>query len=128
MKRILIDTNVYSAFKANDQEVIHKFQSCEEIHVNVTVLAELIAGFKAGSKEDQNKAELKSFLNSPRIVLDHLDEATAEFYASIYLNLRLKGTPIPTNDLWIAASAMQQGCALYSLDKHFQVVDGLLLI
>jgi tRNA(fMet)-specific endonuclease VapC len=128
MKRILIDTNVYSAFKANNQEVIHEFQSCEEIHVNIVVLAELVAGFKAGSKEDRNREELKLFLNSPRIVLDHMSEETAEFYAGIYLNLLNKGTPIPTNDMWIAASAMEHGCALYSLERHFQAVDGLLLI
>jgi predicted nucleic acid-binding protein len=128
MKRICIDTNVYSAFKSNDPDVLHQFQTYEQIHVNIIVLAELIAGFKAGSKEAQNRAELKSFLNNPRIVLVQITEETAEFYANIYLKLRIKGTPIPTNDMWIAASAMQHGCALYSLDKHFRVVDGLLLI
>jgi tRNA(fMet)-specific endonuclease VapC len=128
VKRILIDTNVYGAFKANDREVVHQFQSCEEIHISIVVLAELIAGFKAGPKEARNREELKSFLNSPRIVLDNVTDPTAEFYAGIYLSLRKKGTPIPTNDMWIAASAMEHGCALYSLDEHFQLVDGLLLI
>jgi tRNA(fMet)-specific endonuclease VapC len=121
-------TIVYSAFKSNDNDVLHQLQTCEEIYVNIVVLAELIAGFKARSREAQNRAELKSFLNSPRIVLDHLTDATAEFYANIYLSLHTKGTPIPTNDMWIAASAMQHGCALYSLDRHFLLVDGLLLI
>ena len=128
MKRICIDTNVYSAFKSNDQDVLKLFQTCEEIHVNIVVLAELIAGFKAVSKEARNRAELKSFLNNQRVVLDQVTETTAEFYADIYLRLRTKGTPIPTNDMWIAASAMQHGCALYSLDRHFRVVGGLLLI
>ncbi len=128
MKRILIDTNVYSAYKTGNPDVIRDFQSFEEIHINITVLAELLAGFKAGSKEALNREELKLFLNSPRVVLDQVTEGTAEFYAHIYLVLRSKGTPIPTNDIWIAASAMQNGCALYSLDKHFKVVDGLLLV
>lgn len=128
MKSILIDTNVYSAFKANDPEVVRRFRSCEAIHLNITVLAELVAGFKAGSKEAQNREELKAFLNSPRVSLDELTEATAEFYAHLYLMLRVKGTPIPTNDLWIAASALQHGCALYSLDRHFRAIDGLLLV
>ena len=128
MKRILIDTNVYTEFKTNDPAVVRKFHSCEEIHINITVLAELLAGFKAGSKEALNRQELKLFLNSPRVVLDQVTEGTAEFYAHIYLVLRSKGTPIPANDMWIAASAMQNGCALYSRDKHFQAVDGLLLV
>jgi len=128
MKKILIDTNVYSAYKASDPEVVRRFRSTEEIHLNITVLAELVAGFKAGSKEAQNREELRAFLNSPRVVLDELTEATAEFYAHIYLMLREKGTPIPTNDLWIAASALQHGCALYSLERHFQGINGLLLI
>jgi tRNA(fMet)-specific endonuclease VapC len=128
MKRISIDTNVYGAFKSNSQEVVRVLQRCEEIHVNIVVLAELIAGFKAGSKESRNREELELFLNNTRVFLDRLSEETADFYASIYLNLRRKGTPIPTNDMWIAASAMQHGCALYSLDQHFQTVDGILLI
>ena len=128
MKRLCVDTNVYSAFKSDDRAVLHRLQTCEELHVNAVVLAELIAGFKAGSKEAQNREELKLFLNNQRVVLDQVTEETAEFYAAIYLSLRKKGTPIPTNDMWVAASAMQHGCALYSLDKHFRVVDGLLLI
>ena len=128
MKRIFIDANVYSAFKSGDQDVVHQFQTCEQIHINIIVLAELIAGFKAGSKETRNRKELISFQNNPRAILDRVTETTAEFYADIYLRLRSKGTPIPTNDMWIAASAMEHGCALYSLDRHFRVVDGLLRI
>jgi tRNA(fMet)-specific endonuclease VapC len=128
LNKLLIDTNVYGAFKANDPEIVRKLRSCEEIHVNVTVLAELIAGFKAGTKEARNREELKQFLNSPRVVLDEITEATAEFYAHIYMMLRLKGSPVPPNDIWIAASAAQHGCALFSLDKHFGVIDGLLRV
>jgi len=128
LKKILIDTNVYSAFKANDPEVLRELQTCEEIHVNATVLGELIAGFKAGSQEARNREELRVFLNSPRVILDDVTGATAEFYAHIYLMLRSKGTPIPANDLWIAASASQHGCALFSLDRHFQAIEGLLRV
>jgi tRNA(fMet)-specific endonuclease VapC len=126
--KILIDTNTYSAFKRNRSDVVQVYQRAEEIHISVTVLAELIAGFKAGSKENQNREELRSFLSSERAILDPMNEGTAEFYAHIYLLLRFKGSPIPTNDMWIAAAAMQNGCALYSLDTHFGAVDGLLLV
>lgn len=128
MKAILIDTNVYSAFKAGDPDVVRAFQKADQIHVNATVIGELIAGFKAGSRESQNRDELAAFLNGPRVVLDDISPATGEFYAHLYLMLRLKGTPIPTNDLWIAASALQKGCALFSLDSHFEVIEGLLRV
>ena len=126
--KTLIDTNTYSAFKRNKADAVRVYQRAEEIHICITVLAELIAGFKAGSKETRNREELRAFLSSDRVVLDPMNEGTAEFYAHVYLSLRLKGAPIPTNDMWIAASAMQNGCALYSLDSHFNAVDGLLLI
>jgi tRNA(fMet)-specific endonuclease VapC len=128
VKRILIDTNVYTAFKTAHRQVTRQLQISDEIHLNITVLAELIAGFKAGSKEALNREELRAFMSSPRMVLDEITEATAEFYAHICLMLRIKRTPIPANDMWIAASAMQHGCALYSLDRHFAAVDGLLLV
>ena len=128
MKRILIDTNIYSAFKRNDSHIVRNLQACKEIHINVTVLAELLAGFKGGSKELLNQDELRQFLDSPRIYLDLIDEGTAEFYAHIYLLLRTKGAPIPTNDIWVAASAMQHGLALFTKDSHFKAVDGLLLV
>jgi predicted nucleic acid-binding protein len=99
--------------------------------VNSKLEAFLAAGGNAvdtGSKEAWNRKELTSFLNNPRVFLDQVTETTAEFYADIYLRLRSKGTPIPANDMWIAASAMEHGCALYSLDRHFRMVDGLLRI
>ncbi len=123
-----MDTNIYTAFKLNWPEVIHTLRRCEEIHLNITVLVELIAGFKAGSRESANREELKAFLNSPRVYLDRIDEETAAFYAHIYLLLRSKGAPIPANDLWIAASAMQHGLALYTQDSHFKAIDGLLML
>ena len=126
--KILVDTNTYSAFKRNRADAVRVYQRAEEIHISITVLAELIAGFKAGSNETRNREELRAFLSSYRVVLDPINEGTAEFYAHIYLLLRLKGFPIPTNDMWIAATAMQNGCALYSLDGHFDAVDGLLLV
>lgn len=126
--KILIDTNTYAAFKRNRPDVVQVYQRAEEIHISITVLAELIAGFKAGSREPENREELAAFLSSSRAVVDLVDEGTAEFYAHVYLMLRVKGAPIPTNDMWIAAAAMQNGCALYSLDSHFSAIDGLLLI
>lgn len=63
----------------------------------------------------------------PRIKIFPINEATIPFYAKVYASLRQKGKPIPSNDLWIAASALQQGCGLCSFDKHFQAVENLIV-
>jgi tRNA(fMet)-specific endonuclease VapC len=127
MKRILMDTNAYAAFKTNDSNAVDTLRTVEYIGVNIIVLGELLSGFKAGSKELKNRQELEQFLDSPRVNLIQLDEETAEFYAKVYWDLKRKGKPIPTNDLWIAASAMRHGLTLFTYDEHFDNIDGLLL-
>ena len=128
MRRIAIDTNVYTAFKCDDQAVIEAFRNCDLIGVDITVVAELFSGFILGGKEKKNREELEGFLNSPRVELLPHDLETAEYYALIVRRLKAKGRPIPTNDIWIAASAMKHGLALYSYDTHFQDIEGLLLL
>jgi predicted nucleic acid-binding protein len=127
MKRILIDTNAYSAFKKNDVNAVNALKIVEYIGMNVVVMGELLSGFIGGSKEVNNRKELDHFLDSPRVNLIQLDEETAEFYARIYWDLKRKGRPVPTNDLWVAASAMRHGLALLTYDEHFNYIDGLML-
>lgn len=127
MRKIAIDTNIYAAFKSNHPEVVLKFQNCDSLGIDIAVIAELYAGFKMGSKETKNKRELEEFLSNPRVEIFSHDLETAEYYANIVLLLRKKGKPIPTNDLWIAANAQKNGYTLYSFDKHFHDIDGLLL-
>ena len=91
-------------------------------------VGELISGFKGGSQEKKNREELDSFLDSPRVQLVCIDDVTADYYAEILNNLREAGKPIPTNDIWIAACAFQQGLKLYSMDAHFKSVKGLVLV
>ncbi len=127
MKRILIDTNAYTSFKKNETDAVSTFKTVEYIGVNIVVLGELLGGFKGGNKEATNKKELEEFLDSPRVNVIQLDEETAEFYAKVYWDLKRKGKPVPTNDLWVAASAMRHGLALFSYDEHFDNIDGLIL-
>lgn len=91
----------------------------------VTVLGELLGGFAAGQRESANRSELSLFLNTPRVKVVPATPATADLYALVYAALRRKGQPIPTNDLWIAASALEHGAALLTLDAHFRSIDGL---
>jgi len=86
---------------------------------------ELYSGFKSGSREEENREELNIFLDSPRVVVHPIDPMTADFYASILNNLKAAGTPIPTNDIWIAAVAFQQGYKIFTKDKHFNLIPGL---
>lgn len=127
MKRILIDTNIYVAFKRNVVEVVEVLRRVEFIGINTIVLGELFSGFKGGSKEKVNLWELDRFLDSPRVHIIPIDETTSEFYAQVFCNLHQKGNPIPTNDLWIAASAFQHSLPLFTMDTHFKKVEGLML-
>jgi predicted nucleic acid-binding protein len=127
MKRILIDTNVYAAFKKNETDAVTVFRTAEYIGVNTIVLGELLSGFRGGNQEANNRRELEQFLDSPRVNVIQVDEETAEFYAKIFWFLKRKGKPIPTNDLWVAASAMRNGLSLFTYDEHFGNIDGLIL-
>ena len=127
MKRILVDTNAYAAFKRNESSAVGVLQRAEFIGINTVVLGELLCGFKGGRQEGKNLEELTLFLESPRVNVIPVDEETSEFYARIYWDLRKKCHPIPTNDIWVAASAMRGGLALFSYDEHFNHIAGLIL-
>lgn len=127
MRKVLIDTNIYSAFKTNDRGVVETFQYVDYIGMDLTVFGELLSGFKLGSKEKQNIYELEEFINKPRVELILHGIETAEYYAKIFNDLKRQGRPIPTNDIWIAATALEHGLAFMTYDKHFQYIPGLML-
>jgi tRNA(fMet)-specific endonuclease VapC len=128
MKSLLIDTNIYSYALNGNADVIKVLQRAQKIAICSISIGELLSGFKAGSKEKKNRAELEEFLDSPRLQLINIDEDTAEFYAEIQNGLKKKRRPIPTNDIWIAATALQHGLNLYTSDQHFKYVPGLMLV
>jgi tRNA(fMet)-specific endonuclease VapC len=125
MKRVLIDTNIYSFAMKGDKDVVHVLRSVDVIGFSVISMGELFSGFKAGTNEMKNREELHLFLDSPRVVVHPIDEETVDFYASILNSLKKAGTPIPTNDIWIASVAFQHGYQLFSRDKHFDWIPGL---
>ena len=125
MRPIALDTSAYAAFKRGDAQILGVLQHAPSIIVCATVLGELLAGFAAGRRESINRSELTQFLNVPRVQVVPSTAATADLYALVYAALRRKGQPIPTNDLWIAASSLEHGAALLTLDAHFRNIDGL---
>ena len=127
MRRVHVDTNAYAAFKRGDARTLGIFRHAPEIALSATVMDERLAGFASGSHAAKNRRELAEFLRSPRVRQLAVDAETAEHYAVLFAGLRRKGRPVPTNDLWIAASAMQHGYAVFSFDKHFSEMENLIV-
>jgi len=125
IRNILLDTNAYVAFKQGRSEAVEVLQHAPRIGLNSIVLGELLSGFAVGRREQENRQELERFLASDRVDQLVVDIETAEHYAAMYRDLRSRGRPIPTNDIWIAASALQHGLAIFSHDGHFHEVPGL---
>ncbi|MGH7200052.1 MAG: type II toxin-antitoxin system VapC family toxin [Planctomycetaceae bacterium] len=125
MTPILIDTNAYAAYKRNHPDAVQIVGQAPMIGVSTIVLGELYSGFAGGTREAQNRQELARFLTVSRVRLFVIDPLIAERYAEVSRQLRAAGRPIPTNDMWIAATALQYGYALYSYDNHFHAVRGL---
>ena len=125
MRPILLDTNAYTAFMRGEAQVVEVVAHADTLYLNSVVLGELLGGFAAGTREQKNRAELARFLDSPRVEVLPITAQTADSYALVYAGLRRRGQPIPTNDLWIAASALEHGAALLTRDSHFGAIDGL---
>lgn len=117
---ILLDTNRYRDFCEGSREVLDIMQRARRVYLPFVVLAELRAGFLCGTVARQNEKTLTLFLNSPRVRVLLADEETTHHFARIFAQLRLQGTPIPVNDIWIAALAVQHDLLLFSRDRHFE--------
>ena len=127
MSDVLVDTNCYCDAMRGLPDAVAVMRESDRILVSPIVIGELLAGFKGGRNETANRNQLRKFLRQERVEIVPISDRTAEFYALIYSQLRKKGKPIPTNDLWIAASAMENGARLASGDEHFRYVEGLML-
>ena len=123
---LVLDTNAYKEFCSNNKRAVELVQSADEIIIPFVTLAELRAGFLGGTKARHNEALLNRFLKSSRVRILFADEATTFHYGVIFNQLRRQGTPIPTNDLWIAALSVQYNLTLLSFDRHFNSVAQLL--
>ena len=123
----LLDTSAYSAFLRGHAELKLALQRTDRIVLTPIVLGELGAGFRAGTRRKKNEAELRQFLSSPRVDVVAVDAETAERYAVILHGLRSAGTPIPTNDIWIAASAMQHGLRVITTDVHYTRIPQIIV-
>jgi predicted nucleic acid-binding protein len=117
--RVLLDTNRYRDFCDGEEVAVDIIQRARLIYLPFVVLAELRSGFLCGTLARRNEKSLTLFLNSDRVRVLLADEETTHHFARIFSQLRLQGTPIPVNDIWIAALAVQHDLLLFSRDRHF---------
>jgi tRNA(fMet)-specific endonuclease VapC len=122
-----LDTSAYSAFNRGDKRLKKWFRADNEIIVPRIVVGELRAGFAAGSKQMENEDLLQKFLDSPNVNIVTITDITTNMYAEVYLRLRQKGKPIGTNDMWIAAIALEQDNVLLTLDHGFSEIPDLMI-
>ncbi len=123
--KLVLDTNAYSALMRGDSEAARIVREAAEILLPATVIGELLFGFSGGSRAADNELRLKKMLGTSRARFLPTDFAVCEHDARIAQTLRKKGSPIPTNDLWIAAHTVAARAVLLSADNHFREVTGL---
>ena len=126
MRPVFFDTNAYAAFKRNEPAIVEIIQHAESIAFSPIVIGELLAGFDGGTRAQKNRMELQIFLEAPRVVVYPLTLDTSPFFSQIHCSLKNKGKPIPTNDMWIAATALEHGCVVCTYDKQFSFIEGLI--
>jgi tRNA(fMet)-specific endonuclease VapC len=122
---ILLDTDAFSAFLRGHEGVVARVRGAERVLLSAVVAGELLYGFRRGSRYEHNLRLLEAFASSPYVEFLPITWTTADRFGRIAAALRDKGRPIPTNDIWIAAHAMETGADLLAFDEHYREVDGL---
>lgn len=117
--RIALDMNRYVDLCKGVEETARHASTAEEVFLPFVVVAELRAGFALGRRSAENERALRRFLLKDGVEVLFADDQTTLHYASVFRQLRLQGTPIPTNDIWIAALVLQHNIALHDRDRHF---------
>jgi len=123
--KLALDTNRYTDLCRGDVSVVEMVELADEVWLPFIVLGELRAGFAVGNQGPRNEAVLRRFLLKSAVSVLYADEQTTHHYAAIYRQLRKQGTPIPTNDMWIAALVLQHSLVLFARDTHFDVLPQL---
>lgn len=123
--RLALDTNRYTDLCRGEASVVETVERADEVWLPFIVAGELRAGFAVGTQGPRNEAVLRRFLLKSGVRVLYADEQTTHHYAAIYRQLRQQGTPIPTNDMWIAALVLQHSLLLFARDAHFDAIPQL---
>jgi tRNA(fMet)-specific endonuclease VapC len=125
VSRLVLDTSAYSFFRTGHAEVLDALARAERVLIPVTVLGELEAAFELGTRQRENRRALETYLEEPYVDVLPLGAPVARQYGRIFGALRRAGTPLPVNDIWIAASTLDCGGTLLTFDRDFARVPGL---
>lgn len=118
--KVMLDTNRLTDLFRGQKEIVNTVENAAEVWIPFIALAEINAGFLAGTRASENEGLLQRFLTLPRVGLLFADRETTDVYARLYVYLRRAATPVPTNDLWIASLAVQHQLVLLTRDDHFR--------
>ena len=127
-EHLILDTTAVSAFFRGNKEVNGHITSADELYLSPVVIGELLAGFGMGKREGKNREILRELLSSARVRTLDIDGGTSERYGAILTYLREAGSPLPTHEIWIAASAMQHGLKLLTTDKRYAKIPQVISI
>lgn len=120
--KLSLDTSAYSHFKRGHADVVERLDRADWVGVTAVVLGELRAGFGLGKRRAANERDLGRFLANPVVHVLTVDDEAAQIYADIVVALRAAGTPVPTNDIWIAAVSAREGATVLTFDAHFAAI------
>jgi predicted nucleic acid-binding protein len=124
---LVLDTNAYSGLMRGDARFTNPVRAADRLILPAIVLGELLYGFRLGNRNRENREQLDQFLKSAFVDFRPVNRAVCERYALLMQQLRKKGRPIPSNDVWIAAHTLAEGAELLTKDEHFSEIDGLSL-
>ena len=126
--RVAVDTNRYADFFREVEPTLTLLEAAEAIFLPFVVLAELRAGFAHGNRQAENESALRRFLLRDGVKALFADDQTTHHYAALFHQLRKQGTPIPSNDMWVAALVLQHNLALHARDRHFDHLPQLIRV
>jgi len=123
--RVAVDTNRLTDLLRGDAQLAERLGACDEVWIPLMVLGEIKAGFLGGTQGHRNEALLQRFLAKTTVSVLLPGRETAEYYARIFVQLKRAGTPVPDNDLWIAALTLEHDLTLITRDRHFDRISQL---
>ena len=123
--RLVLDTSAYSHFRAGHPRVLELLARAATVVIPATVLGELDAAFQLGRRDRENRLTLAEFLGESFVTVWPTTATVARHYGRVFAELKRAGTPIPVNDVWIAAACLDCNGQLVTFDSDFQRISGL---
>lgn len=125
VSKLVLDTSAYSHFRRGRTEVLNAIARAERVLIPITVLGELEGAFQLGNRARENRRGLEDFLAEPFVDTLDTTASVARHYGRIFASLKRDGTPLPVNDIWIAAATLDCGGTLITFDRDFERIQGM---